>query len=393
MSMPSPRNITASDNLTQVRAHGNRLVAFRPCIPNKGNDKIFTDSSYVHVSETDHWMDPMRYLAYLADTKGIELHTEDLVDLAKADALILQELPMTRYEIERLRELYPRLKLILQILETPIGRSWAFDPENHKCFDAVVTYDKVPAGSRKYFNYNIPVGGFSKWQELRPGIAWENRRVASMVAHARLGSPKIPRKSGLGVIKAGWKFTFETWLGYIYNSGSLFSERISVASALAYLLPGDFHIFGPSWDIFSNKAISQAWQGSFTGSKLDLLGRYKFHLAYENCLNDNGYISEKLFDALLAGTVPVYLGNASITDQVPSACFIDSRLFSSPKKLGLFLKEMSKHQWEEMRRAGDEFLLTQAEGRFGSVQYAYAVIDALNFACKSEDQGISPQSP
>lgn len=43
-------------------------------------------------------------------------------------------------------------------------------------------------------------------------------------------------------------------------------------------------------------------------SKVDVLSRYKFNIAFENS-NTDGYITEKLIDAYLAFTVPIYWGS------------------------------------------------------------------------------------
>ena len=44
-------------------------------------------------------------------------------------------------------------------------------------------------------------------------------------------------------------------------------------------------------------------------AKMEPLSRYMFHLAFENTIEE-GYVTEKIFDALFAGTVPVFLGDA-----------------------------------------------------------------------------------
>lgn len=44
--------------------------------------------------------------------------------------------------------------------------------------------------------------------------------------------------------------------------------------------------------------------------KREVLSRYMFNLAFENSI-EPGYVTEKPFDALLAGSVPVYLGDAA----------------------------------------------------------------------------------
>lgn len=43
--------------------------------------------------------------------------------------------------------------------------------------------------------------------------------------------------------------------------------------------------------------------------KREIIAKFMFHLAFENSIED-GYVTEKPFDALVAGTVPVYLGDS-----------------------------------------------------------------------------------
>jgi hypothetical protein len=59
----------------------------------------------------------------------------------------------------------------------------------------------------------------------------------------------------------------------------------------------------------------------------------------------NGYITEKIFDCLAAGVIPVYWGAHNITDFVPANCFIDRRLFSSNEEVYQFLKAMTKDEY------------------------------------------------
>jgi len=63
-------------------------------------------------------------------------------------------------------------------------------------------------------------------------------------------------------------------------------------------------------------------------AKLDFLRAYKFHLAFEN-REVPGYVTEKIVDAFMAGTVPVYWGDASVKEQFNPAAFIDRRDFDS----------------------------------------------------------------
>ena len=52
-------------------------------------------------------------------------------------------------------------------------------------------------------------------------------------------------------------------------------------------------------------------------TKLRTLARYRFTLAFENSTTPD-YVTEKIYDALIAGSVPIYLGTPAIRDYLPS---------------------------------------------------------------------------
>lgn len=56
------------------------------------------------------------------------------------------------------------------------------------------------------------------------------------------------------------------------------------------------------------------------------------------------YTSEKVYDGLLAGSLPIYYGNPNITHLVPPHSIIRAADFPSPKALADFLKELAKDQ-------------------------------------------------
>jgi len=68
-------------------------------------------------------------------------------------------------------------------------------------------------------------------------------------------------------------------------------------------------------------------------TKDQVLARHKFTLAFENTC-DHDYVTEKFFDPLIVGSVPVYLGAPNIRDFAPGEkCYIDAADFDSPKAL------------------------------------------------------------
>ena len=72
-------------------------------------------------------------------------------------------------------------------------------------------------------------------------------------------------------------------------------------------------------------------------TKLDIISGYKFTIAFENAIAPD-YVTEKFFDPLLKGSVPVYLGAPNIADFAPGeGCFIDVRQFKNPQTLADYI--------------------------------------------------------
>jgi hypothetical protein len=109
-------------------------------------------------------------------------------------------------------------------------------------------------------------------------------------------------------------------------------------------------------------AVRQAWKG-VVASKAETLAQYDFALCFENCVL-KGWITEKLFDCLFAGTVPVYWGAPEIREVVPPDCFIDMRDFSGYPALRDFLKSRSAEHLRQYRRAAREFLASAQYRQF-----------------------------
>jgi len=55
--------------------------------------------------------------------------------------------------------------------------------------------------------------------------------------------------------------------------------------------------------------------------KIKFLSPYKFSISMENS-NGDGYISEKIIDSLIAGTIPIYYGDYLIDEYINPKCFV-----------------------------------------------------------------------
>jgi hypothetical protein len=149
----------------------------------------------------------------------------------------------------------------------------------------------------------------------------------------------------------------------------LYSERIRAVAALSGRQGID--LFGRGWERWWGRqslwltywqhrsAIASSYRGSCV-SKWDTLSNYRFSLCFEN-MPMNGYVTEKLFDCLYAGTVPIYWGAPDIDQLVPSEAYVDMRKFSSYHDMLDHVQAMSDEQWQGMREVARQFLRTRGK--------------------------------
>ena len=146
-----------------------------------------------------------------------------------------------------------------------------------------------------------------------------------------------------------------------YHPQALYKERIRLIRWYERHHPGLFDLYGRGWDgppeefgtpprglkrmaaTFDRRRAAArpcpSWRGA-TDDKIATLSRYRFGIAYENAKGMPGYVTEKLLDCMMAGTVGVYWGPDNITDYVPAGCFVDRRAFGSTAELHAFLVAM-----------------------------------------------------
>jgi alpha-1,3-fucosyltransferase 10 len=81
-------------------------------------------------------------------------------------------------------------------------------------------------------------------------------------------------------------------------------------------------------------------------TRLETIGRFKFTLAFENAIGED-YVTEKFYDPLYAGSVPVYLGAPNVDRLAPAKdCYIDVTSFSGPRDLAARLLQLNEDDEE-----------------------------------------------
>jgi hypothetical protein len=128
-------------------------------------------------------------------------------------------------------------------------------------------------------------------------------------------------------------------------------------------------------------AARRAWRGQ-VASKSETLSGYTFAICFENQMMQ-GWVTEKIFDCLLAGTIPVYLGAPDVEDWVDPACFIDMRRFDGYDELREYLLGLGHVGLEAMRDAGRDYLRSAMFRPFSKDAFADLFVKLV-----AEDAGV-----
>ena len=186
---------------------------------------------------------------------------------------------------------------------------------------------------------------------------------------------------------------------------SLYPERLRLVRGFEQCAPDLFSLYGKAWDIppvapgIAGRVIKllqqwrhrrsgtrpfPSWRGT-VGSKNGVLHRAKFSLCYENLRGGAGYITEKLFDSLTNGCVPVYAGASDIARQVPPECFIDGDRFADVAELVDYLRQIGPSEYAARQQAMQAFLCSSAGQRFSQDHFCNTLIAGIQL-----DLGLAP---
>ena len=99
-------------------------------------------------------------------------------------------------------------------------------------------------------------------------------------------------------------------------------------------------VFAPS-NCFKNMDWPQC--GDRECTKVEVISEYKIQLAFENG-NSPGYVTEKIFQAMQAGVLPVYMGTVDVANIIPKGSYIDVADFNTPKDVANYLKKVLENE-------------------------------------------------
>ncbi len=174
-----------------------------------------------------------------------------------------------------------------------------------------------------------------------------------------------------------------------YSKKELHSKRLEVIKYFGKRSKID--LYGANWLDFKRfdyawlkdlKPILENLNPSFCKDKIKTISNYKYTFCFEN-ISMKGYVTEKIIDCLVAGTIPIYLGAPDIYDFIPKECFINMRDFTSLEKLEYFLQNFSADNATKMIENGQKFLDSKDGQKFS---YEYFAKDMMSLLKEIDDR-------
>ncbi len=172
----------------------------------------------------------------------------------------------------------------------------------------------------------------------------------------------------------------------------LYAERRSTISFFDRQYPNDFDLYGVGWN---TQPTTRVWRrvlhrsqpavsfGTYRGTvrhKWEVLPKYKFNICYENIRDEPDYVSQRIFDVLRCGCVPVYLGAPNIEQYVDKDAFVDRRAFGSNEDLASYMASISESEYRRFLEAGRDYLSSEKFKLFLSPNFVTTMLDALGLA-------------
>jgi len=181
---------------------------------------------------------------------------------------------------------------------------------------------------------------------------WEAEGNPSVTSAAKTNSKKAPASLHTSHLRPSLHPSHlrENAIAYVNSNCDTSTGRDELVKEMADLLKPlgiPLHSFGACLNNMPRTKRSE--------SKIDTLRRYKFCVAIENS-KDRHYVSEKVYDAYVAGCVPIYFGAPNVLDYVPHAdAIIDLRALGGASQTANEIERLAadeeayaaKHAWRD----------------------------------------------
>jgi hypothetical protein len=340
-----------------------------------GRDDIFNPLSK---RNRDNCLEPMRALKKACIDQKIELHTADVNesnDVKPDFTLYVESVDFVDVSAK---------KNYLILYETPLTVPRNADYSYLNKFDGIFTWNK-----------DYLENGFSDGEGR---VIFANRFIEILLpnpippeCNADFNSPAFAQREDFICLIGSNRHA------NLYDDRELYSERVKAVRWFEKHAPGKLKLYGNGWRVpqkrlsrlgkmryrlekiypwLMSRPVFPSYQGP-AESKYQVLTKTKYCICFENAKNISGYLTEKIFDCLFAGCVPIYLGDANVADVIPSSCFIDFQEFCDYRSLYAYISNLSPEKFASYQKAAVQFLNSTSFTPFRSEYFAKCIVDRL----------------
>jgi hypothetical protein len=243
--------------------------------------------------------------------------------------------------------------------------------------------------SNKHNYYPNHYPSFSNDEIPADIISWEERNELVMVVSNKYYRNPFHLKSILN------PKSFEAWVRGKFKISSCSIKRYAINNqlhdkrleAIDYFCKKSLlDIYGPNWDNLNNLPLR--WRTILKDNikklspmpcidKKRTISHYKFSICIENTIYP-GYLTEKIIDSLVAGVIPIYLGDPNVKKIIPHDIFIDIRDYNSWDDLYFKIKSIGENEGENMIKSARQFLRSELGQSFTYYNHAKKIFDLIS---------------
>ena len=340
-----------------------------------GEDDIFNPHS---LRNRDNCLEPMRVLQQVALSQGVELHTADVNEKNGVS-------PDFGLYVESIDFASPSVKKNYLILyETPLTVPRNAEYQYLNQFDGIFTWNKdlIERGFSDDQGRAIPAERFIEIFHPNP--------IPSECGQDFVSLPFSQRPDLVCLIGSNRHAN-------AHDDRELYSERVRAVRWFEKHASGELKLYGNGWKVpqkrlgklgklryrmekiypwITSNPVFPSYQGPAT-TKHAVLSKTKFCICFENARDIPGYLTEKIFDCLFAGCIPIYWGEANVADAIPSDCFIDFRKFADYSALNQFISTMTAQTFASYQNASIQFLKSSGFTPYTSESFAKRIVADL----------------
>lgn len=307
------------------------------------------DIGYDLMTADDHHVEDCAWV-WFWDTVNLDMPSHRLLNLArklKRALLGIKPAPGARNLYQEIVRAGLRDRMVLFTGEPPaiIPRNW--DARAHRLFPVIFTWNDSYVDGKKFYKFHWPLA--SRFPDIED-IPFQRRKLLVNISGNKFATH--PRE--------------------------LYTARRQTIRYFEQHHPDDFDLYGVGWDEDRNAQGSYPSYRGILKNKWDVYPRYRFGVCYENMWGEPGWITEKIFDCMRAGVVPIYYGAPNITDFVDEQTFIDRQKFDSEADLADFLFSITESDFAHYRESIRQYLKSDKFAMFLPPAFADNIIHVLS---------------